>query len=514
MSDPPDETANEPEQAELPVDKPPPEELATDTSKGQASAKGDADKPLTRNWARGERLEFLTSNIDRYRKASLESRKKATSTLDSIVNEYFAKFHWRLPIQKDLSPDDTYDWNERLSEEDKKRKGKLVTKMRTVCLQSPLRSSFLAHPKQSITNWIQYCAAKIDTSGLSRLAAGSTNDPFAVLLGQLSGVSQKPSKLKSGWQHWMKRNFSPLQPEFDVEFNASGQAESKRATERNRFIMERFSQLPPDIQAFHTTSALKDHEASRDAVAQRRSLQDLTPEQRQAAINRIGDFFTPILEGASAVLGMNITMLFAGPEPERGGQLNVLSLHQGKSLDVVSQTWPLARPDDFRAVESYFLDFVQDCWTVDDQRDAALPGTSVDPAARMVSLADRDEEAQKAVKKRRIKGRARHREECSRGRKPNKHDNKKHRRRRSTESEDSDTDLRDSSADSRSCRSACKKHSRHRSRRSPSPQRGRRLRWYPGDHRFSSRQPGKVQIIPGRWVDVEKSQKSHKSHKS
>ncbi|KAL0958881.1 hypothetical protein HGRIS_014197 [Hohenbuehelia grisea] len=177
-------------------------------------------KALTRNWAKGERLTFLTAHIGPYREACLRGCAKGREYLENVVNEYFKRFHWRLPLKQDPSPDDTYDHDEALSSQDKKKKGNLIAQM-----------------KISIPNWIQYRAQKTDTT-LQNLNKASSSDPFAILLGNLTGLGTKPDKLRCGWQQWLKQEFDSYRDEFDKLFKASGLPASKRASERNKFAME------------------------------------------------------------------------------------------------------------------------------------------------------------------------------------------------------------------------------------------------------------------------------------
>ena len=53
-------------------------------------------QPLLRNWAKGQRLAFLENFISDYKEALLT--KKCSSVLDSIINQWFARFHWTIPL--------------------------------------------------------------------------------------------------------------------------------------------------------------------------------------------------------------------------------------------------------------------------------------------------------------------------------------------------------------------------------------------------------------------------------
>ena len=42
------------------------------------------------------------------------------------------------------------------------------------------------------------------------------------------------------------------------------------------------------------------------------------------ALDRIGRFIYPILDGVSSLLGMHTSFFIGGPEPVQGGQVNVI----------------------------------------------------------------------------------------------------------------------------------------------------------------------------------------------
>ncbi|EDQ98756.1 uncharacterized protein LACBIDRAFT_335683 [Laccaria bicolor S238N-H82] len=55
---------------------------------------------LVKGWAKGERKTFLESHLESYKAALLVSSDKADKLLDNIVNLWFAKFHWSIPVSQ------------------------------------------------------------------------------------------------------------------------------------------------------------------------------------------------------------------------------------------------------------------------------------------------------------------------------------------------------------------------------------------------------------------------------
>jgi hypothetical protein len=93
---------------------------------------------LKRNWAKDRRLEFLESHLVGYQSALRQSRSRGSDYGDSIVNQYFALFPWRLGIDEDPPPGPPVDPNippeEELTEEDVRAKGVVISKMKKVSL--------------------------------------------------------------------------------------------------------------------------------------------------------------------------------------------------------------------------------------------------------------------------------------------------------------------------------------------------------------------------------------------
>jgi len=90
---------------------------------------------LKHNWAKGARLAFLESYIEDYKTGLLT--KKAPDVLDGIVNAWFIRFHWTIPLSVDTDvPGMTLpvgpDGHEVLSKDNQRIKAEVVERTRTV----------------------------------------------------------------------------------------------------------------------------------------------------------------------------------------------------------------------------------------------------------------------------------------------------------------------------------------------------------------------------------------------
>ena len=90
---------------------------------------------LKRHWAKGSRLELLICHVSGYCAASLEGHSHAQEYLDSVVNEYFIKFPWRLMVSEDpVPPVSDAPTTEKLSTAEIEQKRQKIVAMRKVSL--------------------------------------------------------------------------------------------------------------------------------------------------------------------------------------------------------------------------------------------------------------------------------------------------------------------------------------------------------------------------------------------
>ncbi|KAG9226990.1 hypothetical protein CCMSSC00406_0008962 [Pleurotus cornucopiae] len=323
-----------------------------DKGKGVASTAPEEDKPFTRNWAQGARLEFLNEWLPRYQAAVKERRSKATELINTILNSYFRRFDWRMPVTEEPGPDDKAPSTlEPVTPEERARKGK------------------------AITNWMNYRANKVDHKK-KHLVSTDDKDPYAVLLSKLSGVPIKPPKRLSGWQALQKWGHEAHEADFNAQLASTGTAPGKALALRNKFYEDTFKALLPPQQKLWIDRAAEAHKEAKEAIKQRAArIEAFSPAERQEALDRIGRFIYPILDGVSSLLGMHTSFFIGGPEPVQGGQVNVISLHTGHNLEASPQTWADANAVAFRRVTKCFQDYLETCYTQDDKDRAAIPGT-------------------------------------------------------------------------------------------------------------------------------------------
>ncbi|KAF9487031.1 hypothetical protein BDN71DRAFT_1594671 [Pleurotus eryngii] len=340
-------------------------EKSMNVPEDSATTLKDLDKRFGHGWAKGTRLIFLQSHLEQYKTACNESRSKGHDVMDSIHNAYFKQFDWRQPVTEEpeegAPPPNPL---EPLSPEERKLKGAVVDRL-----------------KQSIASWLNYRTNRVDT-GLSHLTNKSTNDPFAILLSKLSGVGLKPPKRRAAWEHYAKEASDKLKANFEQEFQQSGKPGTQHANARNKFMHDSFDALEPDQKERWAADAKEWHRVQVQATNARDSLiRNMTPSQWQDCLNHLGDLFYPIIDGVNELLDMHVSVLVGGPEPAKGGRLNVISLHSGVNLDAIPQNWGDADKEKYKLVTRSFQEYLATSYMREQQLKAAMPNTAPAPGA-------------------------------------------------------------------------------------------------------------------------------------
>ncbi|KAF9488296.1 hypothetical protein BDN71DRAFT_1512235 [Pleurotus eryngii] len=252
-------------------------------------------------------------------------------------------------------------------------------------------------------------AMKLNTS-ISCLNVNDETDPCMQLLAQFTGIPLKPKKLLAGWQHWMNEVWLSLKPNFDIAFAASGELLEKHASKHNAFLIAKFADLTPEMQEKHTQAAIAEHKAEKQAIADcQNQVITFTPSEQQVLLKNVLAFLNLLLQGMSEALGMHISLFIGGPEPIKGEQLNVISLHHGKNKAPVPQTWATSDKERFKEVMENMLSYLEECYTIEEHNLAAMPDTISDKAImtkqnrRKWPLDDSDEESDSNQQRKQMK---------------------------------------------------------------------------------------------------------------
>ncbi|KAK0431003.1 hypothetical protein EV421DRAFT_1912300 [Armillaria borealis] len=272
--------------------------------------------------------------------------KKTTSSKQAIVyanlnvvNEYFDKFYWALPVNQDPHEDDPPRVSDKeLTEEQMEVKGAIVKQM-----------------SNALPKWLDYHSGKATPS------SSMSKKKMAVRPGlEFLGASRGDGSTSPALRH-----FGRLRVVWGRIVPAA------RAT----FVAEEFGKLSKEMQAQWTTlaeQASKETKKGRDGCFEGPSL--LEPVEAQRVLDTLGSTMGPLIEGLSVMLGCHVTLAVFGPEPRKGGQVNILTLHEGTDKAPVPRCFDQVGGERYKMWLAAMGEYAMSCYTLDEQRARALPG--------------------------------------------------------------------------------------------------------------------------------------------
>ncbi|KAK0474033.1 hypothetical protein EDD18DRAFT_1368319 [Armillaria luteobubalina] len=314
---------------------------------------------LRKGWAKGAQATFLEQCVVWLReKKGLNPKRAAEFANTTAVNEYFQEFFWALPLHQDPHNDDPPPVaDEELSNTQHGAKAAIVKQM-----------------SNAIPKWLEYHVGKVTTVAAMTKKARE-RDPILAFLSRLAGTEPLHYRSLTPKQ-WFGKDNNDLSLRFDVFWNAQGGLGKDRAAAHTAFVAAKFDKLSSDDQdrwgAFAERMAAENKRPKGGAWAGQR----LRCCHLQTVWDTLASTLQPLIEGLSVMLGSHVSLAITDPEPRRGGQVNVITIHEG--LD------KLAVPLHFHEVggEPYQLwlaaigEFALSCYTPEEQRACALPGVA------------------------------------------------------------------------------------------------------------------------------------------
>ncbi|KAK0495738.1 hypothetical protein EDD18DRAFT_1106325 [Armillaria luteobubalina] len=103
------------------------------------------------------------------------------------------------------------------------------------------------------------------------------------------------------------------------------------------------------------------------------------PNAFRRVIDSLVAYLGPLLEGMSKMIGCNISMVFIGPEPQRGGQVNVIILHEGVNKLPILITFDEGGGEKYKFCLASLGEWGMSCFLLiipapEDQKVHSLPG--------------------------------------------------------------------------------------------------------------------------------------------
>ncbi|KIY60901.1 hypothetical protein CYLTODRAFT_427746, partial [Cylindrobasidium torrendii FP15055 ss-10] len=267
-------------------------------------------------------MEFFNAHVPGYSAARARGPAATTDFITNLLNEYCAKFTWWLDPPQEPTPADLLASESTLSP--------------TLLAQKAAKLDRLVTGSKNLLERLSTSAAPIT----KMTAAQIQRDPVASLIAGIANSKLELTRARTPYQLWSKSAFRTgvkSAVEVDVKSKVNGASSQKDAIPKTHRIasvqhntMEAFEQLPAAEREMWTLQA----EAEREAIKERKKNGSvvppmLEPQKIQDAIDTMVNKIHPLIEGLSALTGGNVHFYWAGPEPAKGGQINVISMHAG-----------------------------------------------------------------------------------------------------------------------------------------------------------------------------------------
>ncbi|KAJ7160853.1 hypothetical protein C8R46DRAFT_905183 [Mycena filopes] len=134
-------------------------------------------------------------------------------------------------------------------------------------------------------------------------------------------------------------------------------------TVQNQVIKEAWEAETLPFQEEMQAALEAEHQAALDAHANVVAGEaPTTPEEYQLALNNAGYYLQPFIDAVAERFGMNVSLLMCGPTPDRGGAIEVHSVHSGSSKGMVPRIWPEYDRAGFEAMRRSFRQFSEHCY--------------------------------------------------------------------------------------------------------------------------------------------------------
>ncbi|CAK5277261.1 unnamed protein product [Mycena citricolor] len=335
--------------------------IVTTSSKKRKSTK--KERGNLRLWAEGVREEILQKHLNRVSEARLGGTwAQERAAIQAACNEYHARIPWSTPDH--VEPDVVHDYDpkapapfENLTEEEEKEKRR-----------------FIAVSNARITRWYAYrirCTLKKNRENI----LDPRKNPFAILLGKLSGLTRAP-RARQPFQQFQRESWADkIAPVVAVRRAELPSGAPYRAGFRAGVARELFAGLTEEER-----EGLKQRATAEAEMKKQEYLDGLKAEPSREpldvhnAIRAIRSVMNPILEGIHKRTGLQAHLICGGPTPEFGGEIRTHIISYGENNDAVPVSWAEWDEERFtQNVRKFFIEYLHTVYTAEDTAAAALP---------------------------------------------------------------------------------------------------------------------------------------------
>ncbi|KAJ6502978.1 hypothetical protein DFH09DRAFT_1335742 [Mycena vulgaris] len=332
----------------------------TPTAPGKAtkkrSRKASGVKPGKVSWIHGTKLKFFASRSDDWHTVDLQGSVALGRFLTKMANLYILKYGYELGDNEDLAEDvdDPVDADAKVPGSD------------DLTEEAEARSKFHATLRRRIGQWYRHIYRGVDERD---------KNSFAELLsGALDAGLPYPTKPQATHFYSCRHYAERIKARFDLEWalevqNAKDLGEDMpyEIAVRNKVTKQAWEDETDDFREGVLADLEVEHQAAVKAWEMANAEgPEKTPEQLHASLKNAVFLLEPLAAVIRQKFGMNVAILLCGPVGERGGAIEVQSVHAGSTRGVAPQKWYQCDSRGYTATEQSFIKFSEQCFTQED----------------------------------------------------------------------------------------------------------------------------------------------------
>ncbi|KAJ6450013.1 hypothetical protein C8R47DRAFT_1230448 [Mycena vitilis] len=319
--------------------------------------KGNGKKPGKESWIHGTKLRFLAQFVDEWRAAHEKGIVFLGRFYTKVANLFILKYGYFMKDTEDLDedtddptdPDEKIPGAEDLSEE-----------------EAAERSEIAASLRKRIAAW--YCRTYRDVSESEKVF-------FAEIVGGMDNAGPGHPK-RAHLIHFYSRRY--YDERVKARFEASYAVEKQLAKDlgkeapaevkiRNEITREVFDEENEEFQEELKRGVEAEYVAAvRAWELTRAETQTRTPAEVNAALKSAAFYLEPLAEAIKEKFGLNCTIMLCGPMGDRGGAIEVRSVHAGTTKGLTPRKWHEFDRMGYAEVEKAMVRFSERCFSEED----------------------------------------------------------------------------------------------------------------------------------------------------
>ncbi|KAK7056150.1 hypothetical protein R3P38DRAFT_3170826 [Favolaschia claudopus] len=317
-------------------------------------------KPGKPGWVHGSKLAFFEGFVADYKTAA--EIKQTGKFYERIGQRYLAKYGYNTPWEGDLDEDqdiaDDVDEDEDVDSLPKE--------------EADARAEYFKTLKSKIGVWY-------NTKYGGSVERKEQPVKFTTVFDKPQLAPPVPTKPRL--EHYYSQRFyhERVKHRVTARWEAVSRLPNppKEITVRNLVTKECWEAESDEFKAEVKQALEKEYEASKAAHAIAVAAEaPKKPEEYSIALNNAAYYLQPFADAVRERFGMNVAILLCGPIADRGGTIEMRSIHSGTTNGLVPRIWSDYDRGGFDAAQRSFVNFSHECFTEEECRARSLEQVS------------------------------------------------------------------------------------------------------------------------------------------